>query len=144
MKYLALLFGLFALLNGCKDKLDKSCDANFLQADVNGLLWEAQEVTAFKAMGQGGNLTVQAKSAAGEVRELSIQMPNDVTPGTYQLRMDVFTHSIIVYPGAFFPESGELVITVHDTATGVLKGTFAFALPSENLSVQEGSFCVQY
>lgn len=127
----------------CKDKLDKSCDVNFLEADVNNVSWHPPEISAFNS-GLGGNITIQAKANFGTMTEMSIQMFSNVKEGTYPLELGLFAQSIIAYPGAFQAETGQLTITVHDTAAHVLKGTFFFGIPSENLDVRDGSFCVTY
>ncbi|MBN8679525.1 MAG: hypothetical protein J0M29_14945 [Chitinophagales bacterium] len=144
MKTTALFLTLFLLTGlACKDKLDKSCDANFLEADINNVFWQAEEVTGF-SFGVGGHITIQAKANFGQVREIVIQVPMVVTTGTYQLQTGVFLHSIVVIPGAFQAETGELTITVHDTTNKIIKGTFFFSTPSEGLTVEAGSFCAKY
>lgn len=135
------LFGTLGL--ACKDKLDKSCDANFLEADVNNIPWKAQEVTAL-GTGPGGHISIASMADFGTLRQINIQVPIDVSVGTFQLQTGVFVQSIIVGPGGFQAENGELSITVHDTDAKILKGTFFFSLPSEGLSVEAGSFCVKY
>lgn len=133
---------LLLLLSGlaCKDKVDKSCDANFLEADVNNIPWKAQEVTAL-GTGPGGHISIGSMADFGTLRQINIQVPLDVSVGTFQLEYGV---SIFVLPGGFQAENGELTITVHDTDAKILKGTFFFSLPSEGLSVEAGSFCVRY
>ena len=144
MKTTALLFAL--LLTGifaCKDDVEKGCDANFLEAEVNNVLWQPPSVTAFNS-GPGGNLTIQAKADYGQVREIIIQMPSAVDVGDYPLQTGLFTQSIIVAPGAFQAEIGQLTISEHDKNAKVIRGTFYFSIPSENLEVLNGSFCAKY
>jgi hypothetical protein len=140
-----ILFFLMLLCTGlaCKDKLDKSCASNFLEADVNNIPWQATEVSALNS-GPSGHVTVIAKADFGTVREISIQASGDVVPGTYALQTGVFTSSILVFPGGFQAESGQLIISVHEPASRVIKGTFSFGIPSENLQVLNGQFCATY
>lgn len=140
---LLLLVTLFTS-NACKDKLDKSCDANFLEADVNGLLWQAMDVTGFKSVGTGGHITISAKANYGAIRQVVIQTPNDVSTGAYTLDPAVFVQSLVIYPGGYSADAGTLTITVHDTNAGIIKGTFDFVGLADGLDVKEGSFCVKY
>ena len=134
LPFLLLLTG-FA----CKEKLDRSCDANFLEADVNGLPWDAMEIIGFKS----AHFSISAKANYGTLRQLDFNLPGDIKTGNFDLAPTAGS-GVIVYPGAFFADGGNLNLTVVDTAERILKGTFELSAESGNLIVKDGSFCVKY
>lgn len=140
MKQLSLLTLLLLLTAlACKEKLDTSCDVNFLEADVNGLQWDAMKVTGFRS----SQYTVSAEADYGTLRQLDFKLPGDIKTGDFDLAPTAGT-GVIVYPGGFFADGGKLNLTVVDTAEHILKGTFELSAESGNLIVKDGSFCVKY
>jgi hypothetical protein len=130
-----LLLTVFA----CKEKLDLSCDANFLEADVNGLQWDAMKVVGFKS----AQYTVSAEANYGTLRQLDFKLPANIKTGDFDLAPTAGT-GVIVYPGGFFADGGKLNLTVVDTVEHILKGSFELSADFGNLIVKDGSFCVKY
>ena len=140
-----LFFVFCTLLLGCKDKLDVSCDANFLEADVNGIPWEATLVKGYKG-GIGGQISVTAEANYGTVMMITFGLPCDIKTGDYDLTLipGTWDYGAYIYPGPFWSESGNMKVTVHDTTTRILKGTFEFVAASGDAYITKGSFCVTY
>lgn len=145
MKPYILFFVLALLQLGCKDKIDLSCDANFLEADVNGLPWVGTNVKGFKG-GIGSQISVSAELNYGDVRMITFGLPCDIKTGDYDLKLTpgVWDYGAIIYPGAFWSEAGNMNVTVHDTDARILKGSFEFVAASGDVRVTKGSFCVKY
>lgn len=138
------------LLTGfaCKEKLDPSCDANFLEADVNGLQWDATTVKGFKG-GIGGQISISAEANYGDVRMITFGLPCDIGTGDYDLTLipGVWDYGAYIYPkngGAYYSEAGKMNVTVHDTSARILKGSFEFIADGGNAVIKEASFCVKY
>ena len=140
-----LLFILSLALLACKEKIDTSCDTNFLEADVNGLLWEAMTVKGFKG-GIGGQISISAEANYGDVRMISFGLPCDIQTGDYDLTLTpgVWDYGAIIFPGAFWSEAGNMNVTVHNTSARILKGTFEFVAASGDANISKGNFCVKY
>lgn len=143
---LSLVFCLLGLT--CKDKLDTSCDTNFLEADVNGYLWEAMTVKALKG-GIGSQISIIAEADYGDTKMITFGLPCDIKTGDYDLTLTpgVWDYGAYIYPksgGLFYSEAGNMNVAVHDTSTRILKGTFEFVAAFGDASVTKGSFCVKY
>lgn len=139
---LILMFGFVGM--ACKDHEDTVCETNFLEADVNGLLWEASDVTGFGIFSVGGHVNVIAKADYGTVQQIDIQMPVATSPGQYNVDSNNGPYYLIVYPGGIPSDAGQLNITVFDTTTRVIKGTFEFSADLGDLQMKNGEFCVKY
>jgi hypothetical protein len=145
---LVLLFILSLAMPACKEKIDTSCDANFLEADVNGLLWEAMTVKGFK-FGTGGQISISAEADYGDTRMITFGLPCDIKTGDYDLTLTpgVWDYGAYIYPksgGTYYSEAGNMNVTVHDTSARILKGTFEFVAASGDANISKGSFCVKY
>lgn len=124
-------------------------DDDTFTAKVDGQLWTPTTVGGF-VQGNGiiDKLTVSGtNNATGET--VGIFMPDDITVGTYDFGplVHLGQYSINITT-LFSSDSGDLVITKHDTQNKLIEGTFNFEASifgtNDNVSITEGAFSVTY
>jgi hypothetical protein len=138
-----ILLGLSAIVfTNCKK--DGSNDFEGVRVTVDGDEWVAPTTTG---IAQAGLLAIIGTDGTGS-KSLSISLPADVEPGTYELEPfgDIDVSFVTGGTTAYSAKSGELVVTEH--AGNRIKGTFKFE--GENLfnggtaSFTDGEFNVAY
>lgn len=120
---------------------------NFFTAKLDGSNYVATNIFGTQLSGKIGIV-----GRRGNVENISLSVPQDATPGTYEV--DMFGDYIASYianstsSGSFAPDSGSITITSHDTQTNRIKGTFFFDAFSffvpETHQITEGTFDVTY
>ena len=134
---------------GKEDNLDAICDTYFFEADLNGQPWEASKVTGSKDFRNGGQIKLIVETENSDVLKFRFHLPCNIKIGDNDL---VFTpgfwdYGVLIFPksgGVTVSQSGNLNVTVHDTLTRVLKGTFNLTAKSGDIVVNNGSFCMSY
>lgn len=120
---------------------------NYFTAKVDGNTMSVETATAVLSMGR---LVITGVNGAGE--GVSLQLPSDITAGSYTFGSYGDTYSATYAPAAtsiFSSDSGSFTITEHDTTTKWIEGTFSFEgspYPSGtgSVTVTEGTFGVSY
>lgn len=99
-----------------------------------------------------GNILITGSDSQGS-KSVGINVPDNVTPGTYAMGTIGDTHYGIYNPNSstyYASTSGSVTITSHNTATGAIAGTFSFvAAPfgggsGANANLTNGTFNVTY
>jgi len=125
-------------------------DFNNLSVKVDDELFEPVSVTAMIDP-FSNNISIVGTAAVG-IPSVGLFLPQDITEGTYDLGTPGFAdygaqYNIddMTFLGA---ESGELIITKHDTGVKIIEGTFFFEaaelVGGSTASLTEGSFSVTY
>ena len=73
---------------------------------------------------------------------VSIQVPTNVTPGSYQISDNGFSGTYTVGEVTEEATKGSIIVTTHDTNTMIIQGTFS--LTTENFEITNGQFSVLY
>ena len=119
-----------------------------LSAKIDGVQFNAHLVVSANGM---GTLVLNGQTLGGQ-QIITISVPETITAGTYTLgelglsdQYTTYTTNGKIYASA----SGTLKITVHNTTTKHIEGTFNFAaepfgFEASNISVTEGAFSVDY
>jgi uncharacterized protein DUF6252 len=120
---------------------------NTLTANIDGAVYSAKRVVGIAAL---GSLSINGSENDG-TKAVGIQVPDNITTGTYDLSM--FSGYVGVYvvsiSESYTAESGKLVITEHNKSTKKIKGTFAFKAsnllsPGAVKDITSGTFSVAY
>lgn len=120
---------------------------NTFTAKLDGSNYVATNVFAAQMSGR-----VSIVGRRGTIENISLSVPENATPGTYEV--DMFGDYISTYvanntgTGSFAPDSGSITITSHNTETNRIKGTFHFTASSffspQTHSITDGTFDVGY
>jgi len=120
---------------------------NTFSAKVNGANYVATNVTAIDMMG-----SISIIGRRGNVENISINVPNNIAPGTYSLLfMGTYNGMYTIDNsgmGSFMSDTGSITISSHDTTNDKIIGTFNFDAGSlfsdDEYSITNGSFNVEY
>lgn len=126
-------------------------NGNSLSVVINGELLEASTTVA-SASSLLDNISISANNSPTGFPSIGLFMPNDVEPGTYEFSFGgdySGLYNASTDPAqAYSADSGELVITKHDTGKKELAGTFHFEatalLDTTVYQIKEGVFSVTY
>jgi len=122
-------------------------NSNTMTLKVDGQEWRATSVRAIASLG-----TLGVSGTSNDNNKIfAIRMAADVVPGTYDLGLgfdylgSVGTTGSIV---TFNSDSGELIVTKHDTQNRLVEGTFHYVARefggTATLEVTNGSFSAKY
>ncbi len=114
---------------------DETNSGSFV-TDIDGVTFNPFTVSAVDS---GNSIVILASTTNINI---TISVPNDVTPGNYSLPATGFTATYADGTITESANSGTIVVLEHDTATNEIKGTFAFETDSKSISL--GQFNVVY
>jgi hypothetical protein len=120
-----------------------------ISAKIGTLTFNATTTSGLSA---GGKIVISGEDS---LRNLTVQMPDNVKAGTYNISLTANYGGIylkdITAPSpanTFMGESGKIVIIEHDTAKKKIRGTFEFtAKPmngGSNVAITAGAFNIEY
>ncbi|MDT0556365.1 DUF6252 family protein [Patiriisocius hiemis] len=115
---------------------DDTVNAGSFVADIDGVTFNPFTVSAVDT---GNSIVILASTSNINI---TISVPNDVTPANYSLPMTGFTATYADGTITESANSGTIIVLEHDTATNEIKGTFAFETDSKSISL--GQFNVVY
>jgi hypothetical protein len=121
--------------------------SNTFSAKLDGVAFVPTNIFALL---QSGRISISARK--GSVETLGISLPSTIKQGTYAVEaygMDyIFQYSKDMTATGNFTGEGSVVITSHDTAKKIIKGTFITKYTSlfvtATYNVTEGAFSVSY
>jgi hypothetical protein len=121
--------------------------SNTFSAKLDGVAFVPTNIFALL---QSGRISISARK--GSVETLGISLPSTIKQGTYAVEsygMDyIFQYSKDMTATGNFTGEGSVVITSHDTAKKIIKGTFSTEYTSlfvtATYNVTEGAFSVSY
>ena len=119
-----------------EDDDDDTVNSGSFVADIDGVTFNPFTVSAVDT---GNSIVILASTSNINI---TISVPNDVTPANYSLPMTGFTATYADGTITESANSGTIIVLEHDTATNEIKGTFAFETDSKSISL--GQFNVVY
>lgn len=141
-----LVSALCTVYASCKKNDEElGCDANFLEAEINGVKWTAPKVTALRPW----FYKILAEEENAGKPAIFFELRRELKPGTVDLTItpNVSYFGASFSPqggGTFFAESGTMNLAVLDTTARVMRGTFQFSASGNNYRITNGKFCVKY
>lgn len=121
---------------------------NSFFAKLDGADFNPTNITGVKA---SGNISIIGRR--GSIENIGLTLPDNVTPGTYELDFFAGTHVGLYVKdntgtGAFGSDTGSVTITTHDVANKKIIGTFNFVATSfivpDEYEITNGTFNITY
>ncbi|WP_046757959.1 DUF6252 family protein [Kordia jejudonensis] len=143
--------GSFSNITYSGDLSDISDPDSTFFAKVEGAEFVEDAINAIEILSFSNTVAIVAVKNNGQ--SISVTVPNDIVPGDYTFGFPSGTDPVGLFnesdTESFLADTGTLTITVHDTATNRIEGTFNFTGtllldPSNAREITEGDFKVTY
>lgn len=113
-------------------------EQNSLSAVIDGIDFNAQNTTAGVS-----NNTILINSVSGN-QTITLSFPNDITSGIYQIGEGV-NAQYILDGETFDAATGNITISIHNTTTQAVSGTFSFVTEGDTpFVIEQGEFSIAY
>lgn len=82
---------------------------------------------------------------ANQNNAITLRVPSEINTGNYPIDNETITATYSLDGTQLITESGEIIISAHDTEFNIIAGTFSFQTGEpENIQITEGTFSVAY